>query len=95
MKSIARVLLILFIAFLSTPALVSAIKKDCNTAMFFSMSEEEHALKEVKVYAYVSIAPQSIFGLLEINKSSLIQSENLSKHDNISASIFSPPPNLI
>ena len=93
MKFIARIFLFLFIAFLSTPAVVTMIEKTCDTSVFFSLSEEEQIQKEVKNFAYHTNIE---FGFLvgKYNKSSLILSENLSKHDKISTSIFSPPPNL-
>ena len=94
MKLIAGIFLFLFIAFLSTPAIVTMIEKSCDTSIFFSVSEEEHTQKEIKVFAYHTDVE---LGFLQgkYNKSSLILSENLSKHDKISATIFSPPPNLV
>ncbi len=92
MKLIARLFLFLFIAFLSTPTIVTMIEKSCDTSIFFSLSEEEHTQKEVKVFAY-HLDLETGFLLGKHNKSSLVLSENLSKHDKISASIFSPPPN--
>ena len=93
MKLIARIFLFLFIAFLATPTIVTMIEKSCDTSVFFSLSEEEHTQKEVKVFAYYT---EFETGLLtgKHNKSNLILSENLSKHDKITATIFSPPPNL-
>tara|TARA_R110000868_G_scaffold68390_8_gene202231 strand:+ start:147 stop:431 length:285 start_codon:yes stop_codon:yes gene_type:complete len=93
MKLIARLLLFLFIAFLSTPTIVRMIEKSCDTSVIFSMTEEEHAKKEFKVFDYYNEL-QDVSLLSNYNKSSLILSENLSKHDKISASIFSPPPDL-
>jgi len=93
MKLIARIFLFLFIAFLATPAVVTMVKKSCNISMFFSLSEEEHVQKEIKVFTYHDqIQVGFLFG--KYNRSSLILSENLSKHDRITASIFSPPPDL-
>jgi hypothetical protein len=92
MKLIARLFLFLFIAFLSTPAIITVIEKSTDTTIFFSMSEEEHAKKEVKNLPYI-VATTSTFELEETIVKSLILSENLSKHDKISRQIFSPPPN--
>lgn len=92
MKLIARLFLFLFIAFLSTPAIITVIEKSTDTTIFFSMSEEEHAKKEVKNLLYI-VATTSTFELEETIVKSLILSENLSKHDKISRQIFSPPPN--
>lgn len=93
MKLTARIFLLLFIAFLATPPIVTMIEKSCDTSVFFTLSEEEHTQKEVKVYAYHD---EALVGFLRgsYGKSSLILSENLSKHDKITPSIFSPPPDL-
>ncbi|MFY0483745.1 hypothetical protein ACI6PS_14190 [Flavobacterium sp. PLA-1-15] len=93
MKLAVRLLLIVFISFLATPTIVGMIKHKCDTSIFYSMSEEEihKELKEIKA----EIVFHSI-DLFKISKhtSSIIISENLMKHDNVSASIFSPPPNV-
>jgi hypothetical protein len=93
MKLIGRLFLFLFIAFLTTPTIVTMVEKSCDTSMFFSVSEEEHAHKKIKVCTYYEEI-QIGFLIGKDNKSSLILSENLSKHDKITASIFSPPPDL-
>ncbi|WP_413997835.1 hypothetical protein ACMDB5_08510 [Flavobacterium sp. W1B] len=95
MKLIASLFLFLFIAFLSTPTIVTMIEKSCDTSMFFNISEEEHhSHKEIKNFVYTNNSSYIGFNDGKINKSSLILSENLSKHDNVSASIFAPPPNF-
>jgi len=89
MKFAARLVLVMFVLFISTPTIVSVIKKSVDTSYFYSMSEEEHAHKEIKAdfhehtYHFVDLSGQT---------SSLILSENLSRHDNVSATIFIPPP---
>lgn len=91
MKLIARFFLFLFIAFLSTPTIIKLIEQSTDTSMFYSMSEEEHAKKEVKNLLYI-VTSASAFELKSVTVRSLILSENLSKHDNVSRSIFTPPP---
>ena len=93
MKLIARFFLFLFIAFLSTPTIVKLIEKSTDTTILLSMSEEEHAKKEVKSIMYIVAIP-STFELKITTVGNLILSKNLSKHDNISRKIFSPPPNI-
>lgn len=93
MKLIARFFLFLFIAFLSTPTIVKLIEKSTDTTLLLSMSEEEHAKKEVKNIMYI-VAISSTFELKETTVGKLILSKNLSKHDNIFRKIFSPPPNI-
>ena len=91
MKLIARFFLFLFIAFLSAPTIIKLIEKSSDTSMFYSMSEEELAKKEVKNLVYI-VASHSTFELKRTVLRSLILSENLSKHDNVSRTIFTPPP---
>jgi hypothetical protein len=93
MKLTAHIFLFLFIAFLATPTIVTMVEKSCDTSMFFSGAEEESVQKEIKVFAHHD-GSQSGFLVGNNNKSGLIQYENLSKHDKITASIFSPPPDF-
>ena len=94
MKLFSRLLLMLFIAFLSAPTVVTLIKKNTDTSLFYSFAEEEinKELKEVK--AEVKQHFDYPFLDLQINKNSEIISENLSRHDNVASEIFSPPPNF-
>lgn len=83
----------MFLTFLATPTIVSLIKNNCDTSIFYSMSEEELVHKEVKeIKAELKLNDYSVAEILKLKKS-LIISDNQLKHDNISASIFSPPPN--
>jgi len=90
MKLTVNILLFIFISFLSTPTIVSMIEKSCDTSYFFSMSEEELTHKEIK--AEFRLGNELSIGYFQNKSSSLILSENLSKHDNISSAIFIPPP---
>lgn len=92
MKFAVKILLFIFLAFLATPTVVCVIKKSCDTSYFYSMSEEELAHKEVK--AEFKFETLSI-GYFPRKSSGLILSENLSKHDNVAASIFIPPPEQV
>ena len=94
MKFCASLLLILFVAFLSTPTVVTLIQKNVDTSLFYSFAEEEihKELKEVK--AEVKQHFDYPFLELKIIKTTII-SENLSRHDNVASEIFSPPPELI
>ncbi|MCV9926194.1 hypothetical protein OIU83_00905 [Flavobacterium sp. LS1R49] len=93
MKKIAYILLFIFVAFLSTPPIVTMIKKNSDVSAFYSFSEEEHSHKEMKVIVY-HLVFHGEFVLPMFDKSNPILSEKLSKHDKISASIFAPPPNF-
>jgi hypothetical protein len=94
MKVIARLFLFLFIAFLSTPAVLTMIDKSVNTSMFFNVSEEEHVKKEVVNCAYINLF-QIVAIVPNIGKTSKIHFASLAKYDKISRIIFSPPPNLL
>lgn len=91
MRFLSSLVLVVFIAFLSTPTIVSMIEESVDTTIFYSLSEEEQAHKDAKsVFKFE--AGSMLFDLAQ-SVSGLILSENLSKHDNVSSSIFIPPPN--
>ena len=95
MKSVARILMILFITFLSTPTIVTLIEKHTDVSLFYSFAEEEihKDLNEIEDdskqhfdYPFVDS---------KVKNNTRIISENLSRHDNVISIIFSPPPELI
>ena len=95
MKLVARILMVLFITFLSTPTVVTLIEKNTDVSLFYSFSEEEihKDLKEIKA----DLKQQFDYPFLDakIKLNSKIVSENLSRHDNVAEEIFSPPPELV
>ncbi|KFF05388.1 hypothetical protein [Flavobacterium reichenbachii] len=93
MKIVARILLFIFIAFLSTPTIVQAIKKSNSATMSISLSEEE-VHKELKSVMHPVILEHGVLMPVYIQKKTIV-SENIVKLDNISPSIFAPPPNLV
>ena len=93
MKQVARILLFIFIAFLSTPTIVTVMKKSNDTSVFFSFAEEEHSHKELKAAVYPVIFQHVIVMPVCIKKETIV-SQNTVKLDTISATIFAPPPNL-
>ena len=87
--------MVLFIAFLSTPTVVTLIEKATDISMFYNFSEEE-IHKDLKVIkADLKQQFDYPFMDLKIKLNSKIISENLSHHDNVTSSIFSPPPELV
>jgi len=94
MKLLAGFILVIFVSFLSTPTVVTLIKKGTDVSMFYSFSEEEihKDIKEVKSLKTYFDYP---FTETELHSDSKIISENLSRHDNVAEEIFSPPPELI
>ncbi len=93
MKLVARILLFIFIAFLSTPTIVQALKKSNGATMSVSLSEEE-VHKELNSVMHHVILGHEILLPVYIQKKTIV-SENIVKLDNISPSIFAPPPNLV
>ncbi len=93
MKFTVKIVIFVFFIFLSTPTIVSLIEKNTDIYFFYSSAELEDMHKDVKLEFKFDAFSFSFFNLLKM--SSLVLSENLSKHDNISYSIFIPPPDLI
>ena len=95
MKTVSRILIFLFIAFLSTPTIVTLIEKNTDVSMFYGSSEEElyKDFKEIK--ADLKHNFDYCFIQFKVISNSKIISENLSRHDNIASVIFSPPPDFI
>ena len=95
MKYLSGIVLLLFVTFLSTPTIVTLIEKRTDISVFYSFAEEEiyKEVKEIKA----NLKEDTHFALLDFyqQKNTKITFENLSKHDNVFASIFSPPPELI
>jgi hypothetical protein len=93
MNLIAKLLLMLFLASVSTPSIVSLIKKNSDSVYFFSSSEEEQVHKLIKIDFHLEVA--YTIGIFLMPTSSLILYENFLKHNNIAAAIFIPPPKLV
>jgi hypothetical protein len=91
MRTVTHLFLILFVSFLAAPTIVSVINKSCDTSYFYSISEEELTHKAVKEFK-MQITNINSYKLVTLSLS-IITSENQLKHDNITPSIFSPPPN--
>ena len=92
MKFTALSILFLFVTFLITPTIVSVLEKNSDTSIFYNFSEEEQSHKVFKEF-FVLQTSNDIF-YLQPYHTSLIISENLSKHDKICCTIFIPPPNV-
>ena len=93
MKFTVKIIIFVFFIFLSTPTIVSLIEKNTDISFFYSSGELEEMHKDVKSEFKFDTFSFAFFNLPL--KSSLILFENLSKHDNISSSIFIPPPDLV
>ena len=91
MKFVVKILLVVFLVFLSTPTIVSLIEKSTDTSFFFDLSEEEEeSQKEFKAdFKFYSAIE---FVTFSVSTSNLILSEDITEHDNIAATIFVTPP---
>lgn len=95
MKTTISLLLILFVTSLATPTIISLLEKNIDMSSFYSCSEEEISSKDLKeIKAELKHVFDYPFISLIINTNSTIISDNDSLHDNITPSIFSPPPEL-
>jgi len=90
MKTIARLVLFVFFSFLITPTVICVIKKNADISIFYSFSEEEKTQNEIIAIINFDVQSTAI-DLAQLN-CKIIYSENLSKHDHISSTIFIPPP---
>ncbi|RZJ67566.1 MAG: hypothetical protein EOO50_04580 [Flavobacterium sp.] len=93
MRALVRLVLLVFVFFLSTPTIVSVIKKSCPTASFYNMSEEELAHKEVKAELNCHFAYE--FPMIEqvLKQDSPLHPEL--NYDPLAARIFVPPPEQV
>ena len=92
MRILTHILLLVFVAFLATPTIVCVISETVDTSYFYSVAEEELAHKELRTFKEV-LNLDHLFNFTSAD-ATLIISENFLKHDNITPSIFSPPPNV-
>lgn len=93
MRFAIRLVLFLFVFFLSTPTIVSVIKKSCDTSYFYSMSEEELTHKDVKAELHCQYPCE--FAPVAGYTSGPVVSRPAPKHDPVSSRIFIPPPEQV
>jgi hypothetical protein len=72
---------------------VAMIKKNNNTAITINIAEEEKSHKEIKAAVYIDAFDHDV-SMPVFSESKIILSGNIVKLDNISPSIFAPPPNF-
>lgn len=87
-----RLVLFLFLVFLSTPTIVSVIRKSCETSSSCNSFEEELAQKDIKAdfrfdhsYEFVNFTVCTL---------SAVVSTCQLMHDEVSVKILIPPPEL-
>ncbi len=94
MKFAVKIMIVVFLTFLATPTIVSLIEKNSDTSIFYGMSEEELLHKEIKeIKAEFNVFHFDFFNF-ECKTSGPIVSENQSRHNKVTPSIFAPPPNI-
>ncbi len=95
MKSMCKIVLFIFVLFLATPTIVSAIDKTIDTSYFFNMSEEEShsSFNEVKSMPMIYSIPLIIdFEGFQRAKYSVL---NDRKVNSLKPKVFLPPPELV
>ena len=95
MKFVAKLLLVLFVAFLSAPTIVKLIEKNTDVSLFYNFSDEEFHKDYKEIKADLSQEFAFRFNYVPLIEKANIISKNLSKHDIVTSVIFSPPPELI
>jgi hypothetical protein len=99
MNIFAKFILFVFIVFLSTPTIVSLIENDKKLSFFYVLSQDDDVdfCSKMKIDSIVDsffLVGDSFTGATELF-STLIFSENLSKHESVTAIIFITPPDRI
>lgn len=95
MKMVVHLCLVVFIAFLVTPTVISMVKKDADISLVYSFAEEEENHKSQKEIPAItnSDAFDMNFNMPKI--ASTITLFHSLKHDNVTSRIFSPPPERV
>lgn len=92
MKFIVKIVLLMFLTFLSTPTIVGFLFADVDTSIIYSTCDDENQ-KETKAEVKCLLS-EIVFQLIQ-KKRSVIFSNYPHKHDNILKDIQSPPPDRI
>jgi hypothetical protein len=93
MKKLASILLFLFVLFLITPTVVSAIENDGDISVVSNFSQEEQVQKDIKLVFYFEQISNRLYLPSVIND--FVSNENTLKYNDISLGIFIPPPELM
>lgn len=92
MKFAVKIVLLMFLIFLSTPTIIGLLSDDTDSCMVYSTCEEE-SHKDIKVEVKALISESSF--IIVQKKIAIIFFNYLLKHDNVSKDILSPPPDII
>ncbi len=96
MKFLCILFSFLFIAFLSTPTVISMIDKEVDTSYFYTMCEEEENHVYFDEIKSVSLQNIDLTHFFFKNKNVLnISIETNLSFTNLAHQIFSPPPEII
>lgn len=94
MKPKALILLFIFMSFLALPTILSKVCNDVDISVAYTFTEEEE--NQSKTFSeifqdFTSEKNEIVITSFNLNTERIIE-ELLSKHDNVSSEIFSPPP---
>lgn len=98
MNTVVKILLILWISFISAPTIISFVSDEDNTAVTYSISEEEKETEQ-KLYeeSYKEFITNSNYIHLSLrvnNTKKLVYSHNV-EIITVFEEIFSPPPEMV
>jgi len=90
MKKLARILLFLFVLFLITPTVVSAIENDGDISVMSNFSEEEKMENDAKLF-FLNIENFNCSSYLCTQKSKPVDYLSLFHEEVLLVAFFSPP----
>lgn len=98
MNTVVKILLILWISFISAPTIISFVSDEDSTAVTYSISEEEKETEQ-KLYeeSYKEFITNSNYIYLSLhvnNTKKLVYSHNV-EIITVFEEIFSPPPEMV
>ena len=96
MKYLCKIIVYLFILFLSTPTIISFVEDDIDTSSFYNLSEEEHictAFTEIKTIPASYSIPLIID--FEGSQKAKFSVFNETKINSIKPKVFLQPPELL
>lgn len=96
MKILIKIVLFIFITFLSTPTLVGMADDKIDISCFYNLAEEEETnptIQEVKIISFLSYHFYHLYYVSALTFN--VNLHHLLQYDNLAHKIFSPPPNLL
>jgi hypothetical protein len=96
MKWVTKLMLLLFLTFLSTPTIVGMVDDDVEISCFYNLAEEEETnptVQEVKILPFIQYSISKFFCYESFKFN--VKLIHFLDYDNLAHKIFSPPPNWL